>query len=882
MTMLTELNMKTWLTSILLSMVVVLSGCGGGASTETNAQYNNGLGGGGEQVSVDSSPYNGPICGSSYSSDPDTQAEVCRFKQYFYDELRVKTCGGCHNSSQAPLFLVSGNVDTAYNSARNFINRNNPSASEFVTKVASGHNCWLDSDPACASEMTDYIDRWLNGVNSNNTEIQLTAPVEHSITVTKQMPAAGADNYETAVTAFSTYIYPLFADYSCDGCHRADSRTAQQPYFASDDIYEAYDLSRSKIDIEDGLQDRLLADALSRFVVRQRSEFHNCGEDCMANAQEMLNAIKLFEAQIPAPNEVPDSWVTSRALILERDGILASGGGRVDTGAIAVWEFSEGGGALVLDKSDVTPAMNLDLYGDYSWVGGNGIQFLPGGRAQATTTASRKLAARIKASSAYSLEAWVAPANVTQEGPARIMTYSDGNSSRNFTLGQTLYNYDFLHRSTTTDGNGEPALSTADADERLQATLQHVVLTFDPVNGRRIYVNGAFTGDEDSSDPGSLSGWDDSFVFILGNEASGDHQWEGIVRFAAVYDRALTQEEITTNFDAGVGEKYFLLFKLEHCSDPDDSATCVDLTGIDDGFDSYVVFEAAVFDSYSYLFSEPYLYRLRASDTASDAEPSSYSGVLLGGMRVGINGKEPSVGQAFAKLSTTLESSLYTAEGGQVLSSIGTILPMESGSNSDEFFLTFERIGSYSDVRVEAAVSPVAPAVSEQEPDVGLRNFAEINASMSKITGVPVTNSNVVSTYTTVKQQLPTSTSAESFLSAQQMGVAQMAIEYCSEMVDDTAMRDAFFPGFVSNFGMGVTAAFDTTLERDAIIDPLYTRVVGSALSSQPNENDMKTELDDLIVLLAARHGGETSVETQKIVKATCAAALGSAAVLVQ
>ena len=871
MNVISKLNTRTWLTAMLMLAALALSGCGGGDSTETNAQYNNGVGGGANTGGVAGSPYNGPVCSTT---------EICRFKQYFYDELRTKDCNGCHATDQAPTFLNPDNVNQAYTQAVGRVNLNNPSDSVFVDYVAANHQqaCWLSSSAACASEMTDYIDRWLNGVSSSSTEIQLSAPDEHPITVTKQLPVAGTANYSTAVNAFQTYIYPLFAEYNCDGCHRSDALTPQQPYFASADINEAYDSSRSKIDIEDGVQDRVLAEALSRFVVRQRSEFHNCGEDCGANAQEMLDAIKSFEAAIPNPNAVPDNWVTSRALILERDGILASGGGRIDTGAIAMWEFSEGDGALVLDKSGVDPAMNLDLTGDYNWVGGNGIQFLSGTRAQATILASRKLATRIKSSNAYSLEAWVAPANVTQEGPARIMTYSDGNTSRNFTLGQTLYNYDFLHRSSSTDGNGDPALSTADDDERLQATLQHVVLTFDPINGRRIYVNGQYTGDTDSASPGNLSGWDDSFVFIMGNEATGEYPWEGIIRFAAVYDRALTQDEITTNFDAGVGEKYFLLFKLEQCDELGEN--CEDLTGIDDGYDSYVVFQAAVFDSYSYLFSEPYLYRIQAEGTSTPE--SSYNAIPLEGMRIGINGKEPAVGQAFAKLQTTLDSSLYTEEAGQVLSSIGTILPLEGGSNSDEFFLTFEQIGAFSDIRVEATVSPVAPTVSEQEPDVGLRNFAEINASMSKITGVPVTNSDVVSTYNTVKQQLPTTTSAETFLSSHQMGVAQMAIEYCSALVDDTGLRDAFFPGFVSNFGVGVTPAFDTTVERDAIINPLFDKVVGSGLLSQPDEAEMKTELDDLIVLLASRHVGETEIETQKIVKATCAAALGSAAVLVQ
>ena len=35
-----------------------------------------------------------------------------------------------------------------------------------------------------------------------------------------------------------------------------------------------------------------------------------------------------------------------------------------------------------------------------------------------------------------------------------------------------------------------PQLQTPDAAMALQASLQHVVLTYDPVNGRQIYVNG--------------------------------------------------------------------------------------------------------------------------------------------------------------------------------------------------------------------------------------------------------------------------------------------------------------------------------------------------------------------------------------------------------
>lgn len=845
--------------ALLLVSGLLLAGCGGGGKTEVNADPDGGSNNDGGSTTA--GPYIGPT--------PETE-DVQRFKIYFYDTFRASNrCGSCHNTGgQAPQFVREDNVNLAYAQALSVVDVGNPGNSRIVEKVRAGHNCWIDNGNAvCAGDLQRAIERWTGGTSSETTAIELRAPQDHDITVTKQFPLAGQSGYDSVVAAFGSTVYPLFAEYSCDGCHQSGSATPQQPYFASADLNEAYDAARSRMDIDDGVLNRPLADSLSRFVVRLRSEFHNCGNDCMADAQEMLDAIKSLSNQVPAPNAIPSNWVTSKAMVLEADGILASGGGRVDTGAIAKWDFSEGEGILAGDSSGVEPRMNLTLFGDVDWVGGNGIQIRRGGRAQASTATSKKLSDQIKVTGEFSIEAWVAPANVTQEGPARIITYSSGTEERNFTLGQTQYRYDFLNRASTTDGNGEPSLTTSADDEDLQATLQHVVVTFSPVAGRRIYVNGVYTGDADNVDGGNINGWDDGFAFMLGSESSGSRQWEGIIRFVSIYNRVLTTDEITTNFDAGVGEKYYLMFNV------------TDLVDIDDGFNSYVVFQTSVFDSYSYLFNEPFLYRVRASGTPQDAVQDSYSNIPVSGMRVGINGKEPNVGQAYAKLSTNLDSSQY-GEMGQVLANIGTVLPLEGGSNSDEFFLTFERIGDNTDVRVIGTVSPVPPTAGDAEPDIGLRNFAEISASMSKITGVPVTNANVVTTYNTVKQQLPSSVSVETFVSAQQMGVAQLAIEYCSALVDDTALRGAFFPGF-TNFNTAVGPAFDTTLEQDQIINPLFDKVAGG-VGSQPGDAEMKAELADLIDLLRARHASGTATDTQKIVKATCAAALGSAAVLVQ
>jgi hypothetical protein len=89
--------------------------------------------------------------------------------------------------------------------------------------------------------------------------------------------------------------------------------------------------------------------------------------------------------------------------------------------AIALWEFKTGEGPTAYDTSGVDPAIDLSLSGDVDWFGGWGIT-INDGKAQGTTAASKKLHDLIKATGEYAIEAWVVPANVTQE-MARIVSY---------------------------------------------------------------------------------------------------------------------------------------------------------------------------------------------------------------------------------------------------------------------------------------------------------------------------------------------------------------------------------------------------------------------------------------------------------------------------
>ena len=127
-------------------------------------------------------------------------------------------------------------------------------------------------------------------------------------------------------------------------------------------------------------------------------------------------------------------------------------------------------------------------------------------------------------------------------------------------MGQTLYDYDFQARASTTDADGAPAVSTPMADEVLQATLQHVVMTYSAIDGRKIYVNGELIVNDDPEGAGNFESWDRNFALVLGNEVSNDNQWQGAIRLLAIHNAAMSAEDIQTNFDIGVGQTFYLLF----------------------------------------------------------------------------------------------------------------------------------------------------------------------------------------------------------------------------------------------------------------------------------------------------------------------------------
>lgn len=807
----------------------VLVACGGGAPTTDN-------------------PITSVTPPSTYNGPPPQTADIQSFKLNVWDNIQATNrCGSCHaqGGQGNGYFVRNDDINLAYEAANLVADLDLPSNSLLVSRMSSGHNCWLTDDQACADIMTTWIEGWAGEASGGGRQITLTAP--------NPVDPGDSRSYVNATVAdFATYVHgPVLTTY-CAGCHSSQSATAQQPYFAEADAAVAFEAAKPKMDINEP--------AASRFVLRLGDEFHNCwSSDCAADAAVMQQAIVDFANTIPI-TQIDPLLVNSKALRLI-DGTIASGGNRYENAQIGLWEFKTGSGTTAFDTSGVEPAINLQLIGNVEWFGGWGIM-INDGRAQGDTTSSKKLHDLIRATGEYSIEAWVVPNNVTQE-MSRIVTYSAGDAARNFTLEQNLYDYDFRHRSDTTGLNGIPALSTPAAAEVLQATLQHVVATYGPVEGRKIYVNGNLVTQPDPVATGSMAAWQDTFAFVLGNEASGDGLWQGTLRLVAIHNRELTQAQIVQNFDVGVGEKFYMLFGIE------------DIINVPT---AYILFEVAQLDSYSYLFTRPHFITLDIGQ-----QPQN---IPIQGLRIGINGAEVDKSQSYANMDDMLDY-LEFGELGQPLGSLGAVIPLERGPAGDEFFLTFDLLGTESYVRTDDP--PLVIIESDLLPPaqrIGVRTFDEINATMSAVTDVSPQDPAVDTVFQSLRQSLPAIEDPATFLSSHQVAVAQLAIEYCNALIENRGATSAalYFPGF--DFDATPLTAFGN---RNALIRPLVDKVMGIGIQTQPDAVDVEGEIaynifDPLTLrpvnLIDRLIAGGT--DTRSISKGACAAVLGSAVMLIQ
>lgn len=228
---------------------------------------------------------------------------------------------------------------------------------------------------------------------------------------------------------------------------------------------------------------------------------------------------------------------------------------RVTDGLLILYTFEEAGGDTVYDISGTGTPLNLVVAdtSDVTWM--SGALRIDSSTTVLSPTPAQKIITSAQSSNAITVEAWLTPANTTQKGPARIVSVSGNTGNRNVTLGQGLWGtqpgnlYNGRLRTTSTNANGQPEISTGAGS--LTTTLTHVVFTHTASGVSLIYLDGV----ESSSlvVTGTFATWNTAYPLVLANELTGDRPWLGTLHLVAVYDRALSSNEVGLNFLAGPG-----------------------------------------------------------------------------------------------------------------------------------------------------------------------------------------------------------------------------------------------------------------------------------------------------------------------------------------
>lgn len=165
--------------------------------------------------------------------------------------------------------------------------------------------------------------------------------------------------------------------------------------------------------------------------------------------------------------------IYARALDAGEIGRYAKAGRReVPADPVVLYDFKKSQADAIRDMSNAGEPLNLRIkdVAAVQWLDGGGLRI-----AKPTLISSAgpavKLVEAVQRSQAITIEAWIKPANITQAGPARIVTVSKDASSRNFTLGQKAGAYEVRFRTARTSPNGEPSLSTPGGDDAVPSVV---------------------------------------------------------------------------------------------------------------------------------------------------------------------------------------------------------------------------------------------------------------------------------------------------------------------------------------------------------------------------------------------------------------------------
>ena len=224
--------------------------------------------------------------------------------------------------------------------------------------------------------------------------------------------------------------------------------------------------------------------------------------------------------QNPAPLQLPELQLPEQHQIQEADVIPAWPLNQ--TGLVFYWKFG------IKQSLDYRGLANLDAKGHFQLASG----------AVLAPQFETRLLTDAKKSHQLTLEAVFNSHSLRQEGPSRLLTFSSGAHSRNFTLGQTKDHLVLRLRTTRNDHNGtNPEIKLT----KIKAGNWYHILISYREGLLTCYLNGKpIEGVQQIK--GNFSNWEKQHL-LFGDEWNGERDWIGALERIAIYTRFIEANE---------------------------------------------------------------------------------------------------------------------------------------------------------------------------------------------------------------------------------------------------------------------------------------------------------------------------------------------------
>lgn len=205
-----------------------------------------------------------------------------------------------------------------------------------------------------------------------------------------------------------------------------------------------------------------------------------------------------------------------------------------------VWQNNNSENQLLDDRGGLLRICSGELRGKARFTRHFGLDLRSGHFAVDGEDTAKNLLADARASNQLTLEAVITTSDLSQAGPARIISFSSGQNARNFTLGQEADQLVLRLRTSSTGENGttpEVKLGAIKAGAPTHVLVRYrdgLVEAF--LNGERTLSSDAIHG--------GFENWTAQEMILFGDEVGGGRNWSGDLEGVAIYTRALGDAEV--------------------------------------------------------------------------------------------------------------------------------------------------------------------------------------------------------------------------------------------------------------------------------------------------------------------------------------------------